>query len=313
MLSDQLRGHLSIAAAYTIFGLNVVLCKDIANSAAVAPHVLFTFRALGASALFWLVSLFQPQEKIQKGDMWRIALASFLGFFLTQMTFLIGITMATAIDSAILGTLGPVFTMIVAYFFVGEPITGKKAGGVTLSLIGVLFLIFNSVQSGGGASATTPLGLVMLLLNSLTFAMYLGIFRPLVSKYSVVTFMKWVFLFSLLMSLPLSAKEMFTMDYAAIPVTVRWEIGYLIFFATFIAYYLIPYGQKLIRPTLVSMYNYLSPIIATVVSIWTGMDHLTWQKVLAAMAIVGGVILVSKSRAANGSGYLPPKSPNSGQ
>lgn len=313
MLSDELRGHLSIAAAYTIFGLNVVLCKDIANSAAVAPHVLFTFRALGASALFWLVSLFQPQEKIQKGDMWRIALASFLGFFLTQMTFLIGITMATAIDSAILGTLGPVFTMIVAYFFVGEPITGKKAGGVTLSLMGVLFLIFNSVQRGGGASATTPLGLVMLLLNSLTFAMYLGIFRPLVSKYSVVTFMKWVFLFSLLMSLPLSAREMFTMDYAAIPVTVRWEIGYLIFFATFIAYYLIPYGQKLIRPTLVSMYNYLSPIIATVVSIWTGMDHLTWQKVLAAMAIVGGVILVSKSRAANGSGYLPPKSPNSGQ
>ena len=313
MLSDELRGHLSIAAAYTIFGLNVVLCKDIANSAAVAPHVLFTFRALGASALFWLVSLFQPQEKIQKGDMWRIALASFLGFFLTQMTFLIGITMATAIDSAILGTLGPVFTMIVAYFFVGEPITGKKAGGVTLSLMGVLFLIFNSVQGGGGASATTPLGLVMLLLNSLTFAMYLGIFRPLVSKYSVVTFMKWVFLFSLLMSLPLSAKEMFTMDYAAIPVTVRWESGYLIFFATFIAYYLIPYGQKLIRPTLVSMYNYLSPIIATVVSIWTGMDHLTWQKVLAAMAIVGGVILVSKSRAANGSGYLPPKSPNSGQ
>jgi drug/metabolite transporter (DMT)-like permease len=298
MLSDQLRGHLSIAAAYTIFGLNVVLCKDIANSAAVAPHVLFTFRALGASALFWLVSLFQPQEKIQKGDMWRVALASFLGFFLTQMTFLIGITMATAIDSAILGTLGPVFTMIVAYFFVGEPITGKKAGGVTLSLMGVLFLIFNSVQRGGGASATTPLGLVMLLLNSLTFAMYLGIFRPLVSKYSVVTFMKWVFLFSLLMSLPLSAKEIFTMDYAAIPVTVRWEIGYLIFFATFIAYYLIPYGQKLIRPTLVSMYNYLSPIIATVVSIWTGMDHLTWQKVLAAMAIVGGVILVSKSRAA---------------
>ena len=75
-------------------------------------------------------------------------------------------------------------------------------------------------------------------------------------------------------------------------------IGYLIFFATCVAYYLIPYGQKYIRPTLVSMYNYLSPVISAVVSIWLGMDHLTWQKVLAAVAIVGGVILVSRSRAA---------------
>lgn len=294
---DQLKGHLSIAAAYTIFGLNVVLCKDIANSQAVAPHVLFTFRAIGASALFWLLSLFLPKEKVSKGDMWRIALASFLGLFLTQMTFLVGITMATPIDSAILGTLGPVFTMFFAYFFVGEPITGKKAGGVAVALAGVIFLILNTVHAGR-ATSTTPLGVIMLLLNSLTFSMYLGIFRPLISRYSVVTFMKWAFLFSLLMSFPLSARGLMTMDYAAIPVNVRWEIGYLIVFATFIAYYLIPYGQKLIRPTLVSMYNYLSPIIATIVSIWTGMDHLTWQKVLAAAAIVGGVILVSRSRAA---------------
>lgn len=298
MASDKLKGHLSIAAAYIIFGLNVVLCKDIANSGAVAPIVLFTFRAIGASAIFWILSLFMPKEPVGKGDMWRIALASLLGFFLTQVTFLIGITMATAIDSAILGTLGPVFTMITAYFFVGEPITGKKAGGVAIALAGVLFLIFHSVHAEG-ASATTPLGVVMLLLNSITFSMYLGIFRPLVSKYSVVTFMKWVFLFSLIYALPFSARRLFTMDYAAIPATVRWEIGYLIVFATFIAYYLIPYGQKYIRPTLVSMYNYLSPIIATVVSISTGIDHLTWQKIIAAAAIIGGVILVSKSRAAS--------------
>lgn len=290
---------MSVAAAYTIFGLNVVLCKDIANSQAVNPFVLFTLRAIGATAMFWLLSLFTPREKVQKGDLWQIALASFLGLFLTQTTFLVGITMATSIDCAIIGTLGPVFTMIFAFFFVGEPITGKKAGGVAVSLAGVLFLIFNSVHAGG-ASATTPLGIVLLLMNSLTFSMYLGIFRPLISRYSVVTFMKWAFLFSLLMSLPLSAKGLVTTDYAAIPVNVRWEIGYLIVFATVIAYYLIPYGQKYLRPTLVSMYNYLSPVIATVVSIWTGMDVITWQKVVAATAIVGGVILVSKSRAAAG-------------
>ena len=298
MASDALKGHLSIAGAYLIFGLNVVLCKDIANSQAVAPIVLFTLRALGASALFWLGSLFLPKEKVDRKDLPKIALASFLGLFGPQVTFLVGITMATSIDTAILGTLGPIFTMVFAFFFLGEPITGKKAGGVAVSLAGVLFLIFNSVH-GGGASATTPLGFVMLLLNSISFSLYLGIFRPLIAKYSVVTFMKWSFLFSLVLALPFAGKGLVTTDYAAVPPVVLWEIGYLIVFATVIAYFLIPYGQKFIRPTLVSMYNYLSPMVTTVVSIWTGLDTLTWQKVLAAVVIVSGVVLVSRSRAAS--------------
>ena len=290
--SDKLKG-----AAYTIFGLNLVFCKDIANSQTVSPYVLFTLRAIGASVLFWLLSMLMPREKVERGDYWKIAAASLVGLFVPQMTFLMAITMTSAIDTAIIGTLGPIFTMFFAFFFLGEPITGKKAGGVALSFVGILFLIFNSVHSGG-AAATSPWGVILLLVNSLSFSLYLGLFRPLISKYSVITFMKWSFLFSLLLSLPISARGLVTTDFAAIPVNVRWEIGYLILFATFFAYFLIPYGQKFIRPTLVSMYSYVQPIIAAVVSIWAGVDTLSWQKVLASALVVGGVVLVSRSRAA---------------
>lgn len=297
MQQDSLKGHLPIAAAYTIFGLNLVFCKDIANSQTVSPYVLFTLRAVGASALFWLLSLFMPKEKVDKADYPKIAAASMVGLFIPQMTFLMAITVTSAIDTAIIGTLGPIFTMIFAFLFLGEPITGKKAGGVALSFAGILFLIFNSVHQGG-ATSTSPWGVVLLLINSLSFSLYLGLFRPLISKYSVITFMKLSFLFSLIVSLPISAKGLLTTDYAAIPGNVLWEIGYLIFFATFVAYFLIPYGQKFIRPTLVSMYSYLQPIIAAIVSIWAGVDSLTWQKVLSSVLVVGGVILVSRSRAA---------------
>ena len=297
MKTDKLAGHLSIAGAYTIFGLNIVFCKDIANSEAVPPIVLFSMRALGASALFWLLSIFIPKEKVERGDFLKIAAASFVGLFVPQLTFLKAITMATTIDTAIMGTLGPIFTMFFAFLFLGEPITGKKAGGVVLSFVGVIFLIFNSVHEGG-VSSTSPWGIALLLLNSLSFSLYLGVFRPLISKYSVVTFSKWTFLFSLLLSLPFSAKGLMATDFTAIPSLVKWEIGYLVFFATFVAYFLIPFGQKHLRPTLVSMYTYLQPIIAAIVSIWAGMDVLTWQKLVATVLIVGGVILVSRSRAA---------------
>ena len=294
---NKLAGHLSVAGAYTIFGLNIVFCKDIANSEAVSPIVLFTLRALGASVLFWLLSFLVPKEKVERGDYLKIAVASFVGLFVPQLTFLKAITMATTIDTAIMGTLGPIFTMIFAFLFLGEPITGKKAGGVALSFAGVIFLIFNSVHEGG-VSATSPWGIVLLLLNSLSFSLYLGMFRPLISKYSVVTFSKWTFLFSLLLSLPFSFKGFLTTDFTVVPSLVKWEIGYLVFFATFVAYFLIPFGQKHLRPTLVSMYTYLQPIIAAIVSIWAGMDVLTWQKLAATVLIVGGVVLVSRSRAA---------------
>ena len=295
--SDKLLGHLSVAGAYTIFGLNIVFCKDIANSEVISPVVLFTLRALGASALFWLLSFLMPRERVERGDFPKIALASFVGLFVPQMTFLMAITMATTIDTAIIGTLGPIFTMIFAFLFLKEPITGKKAGGVALSFAGVVFLILNSVHQGG-ASATSTMGIFLLLLNCVSFSFFLGVFRPLISKYSVVTFMKWMFLFSLILVLPFSAKGLMETDFAAIPTKVCWEIGYLVFFATFVAYFLIPFGQKRIRPTLVSMYNYLQPIIAAVVSIWIGMDVITWKKLAATTLIVVGVILVNRSRAA---------------
>jgi drug/metabolite transporter (DMT)-like permease len=298
MKHDQLLGHLAVAGAYTIFGLNIVFCKDIANADAVSPMLLFTLRAIGAASLFWLLSLFLPKEPIAKGDIWLIMMASFVGLFVPQLTFLKAMTLSATIDASVMHTLSPIFTMFFAFFFAKEPITWKKALGVAVSFGGVLLLIFNSVHTSGGVEHTAPLGFVMLVLNSLSFALYLGAFRKLISRYSVVTFMKWTFLFALLLSLPFSARELVTTDFAALPHNVLWEIGFLVFFATFVAYFLIPFGQKRIRPTLVSMYTYLQPIIAAIVSIITGLDILTWQKLVATFLVFAGVYLVIRSRAA---------------
>jgi drug/metabolite transporter (DMT)-like permease len=113
--------------------------------------------------------------------------------------------------------------------------------------------------------------------------------------------MKWIFLFSACVSTPLSIKGLINVDWASIPGKQYAELGYLIICATFISYFLIPVAQKRIRPTLVSMYSYVQPIIAIAVSIAIGMDTLTWQKVLATVLVFGGVVIVSYSKSA-GSG-----------
>lgn len=291
-------GHLACAAAYVIFGINVVVCRDIATDGGVEPIVLFAMRALVAGGLFWIVSLFMPKERVSWQDLLRLAGAGILGLFLPQLTFLHAIAHTTPVDLSVMSTTTPIFTMFVAAIFLKEPITWKKALGVALSFGGILWLILQSTFGGNGASETEPVGIAYCFANYIVFALYLGTCRNLIARYSVVTSMKWMFLVSFVIAVPFALPHLPTTDFAAVPGYVWWEIGFMIIFSTFIAYYLVPVGQKRIRPTLVSMYGYLQPIIAIAVAIWTGMDRLTVTKVVAAVLVFTGVWVVNRSRAA---------------
>ena len=247
--------------------------------------------------MFWILSLFLPAEKVEKKDYLKILAAAFLGYFVTQLTFLVAIPDVTPMHCSIISSMSPIYTMFIAAVVLKEPLSWKKAGGVVLSLCGILFLIFNNASGTSGASESKLSGIFLMFLNSLSFSLYLGIFKPVIAKYSVVTFMKWIFLFSALMSLPLSLREVVSLEWTKIPSVQMWELGFLIVFATFVSYFLIPFGQKRIRPTLVSMYSYIQPIIATIISIILCMDILTWQKLMAALMVFAGVFIVSRSRA----------------
>ena len=193
---DTVIGHLAAFVAYAIFGFNIIVCKDLTSGNLIPPLGIFTLRSIFAGALFWTVSLFLPQEKIDRKDYIRIFIASMLGFFACQITFLTGISHITPMDCSILSAMSPICTMLIAAMVIKEPITLKKALGVAISFAGIIYLIFNRVNAPGGVAESTPFGILMMVFNVLSFAMYLGIFKPLIAKYSVVTFMKWIFLFA---------------------------------------------------------------------------------------------------------------------
>lgn len=296
MNRDNVTGHLACFTAYAIFGVNIITCKDLTGSHLISPVALFCLRSVGAGSIFWLISAFTKKEKVDRRDYPKIFAASVLGFFLTQISFLMAIPDITPMDCSIVSSMSPIYTMFIAAFAIKEPITFKKAGGVALSFAGILYLIMNSTGAGGGAVNTNLRGILLMIVNSLCFSLYLGLFKPVISKYSVVTFMKWIFLFSTLMALPLSARELAGTDFSAFTPGLTFDLAFLIIGATFISYFLIPLGQKKIRPTLVSLYSYVQPVMAIAISICIGMETLSWQKIIAAAAVFTGVILVNFSR-----------------
>ena len=189
----------------------------------------------------------------------------------------------------------PIVTMILAALFLKEPVTPMKVSGIFLGSIGALMLILSNhgpVSQGGGSM----LGDALCITAQVSFACYLTIFKKLIARYNVFTLMKWMFTYAAICFIPFSYHDFAVTDFSACTATVWLQVGYVVFFGTFVAYICMLVGQKTLRPTVVSMYNYVQPVVGASASILLGMGHFGWIKALAAILIFTGVYVVTKSK-----------------
>jgi drug/metabolite transporter (DMT)-like permease len=108
--------------------------------------------------------------------------------------------------------------------------------------------------------------------------------------------MKWMFLFATIFSLPFCWRDVAAVDYVRMPVGICLNIGYVVVLATFVSYLFIPIGQKCLRPTVLSMYNYLQPIVSSLFAVALGIDVFGYTKGLASFLVFLGVYIVTQSK-----------------
>ncbi len=293
MANKKFTGHIAIFAANIFFGLNNPLSRSIIPEI-IDPYVLTFLRIAGGLILFWAASLFVKKENVPLKDIFLFFLAAIFAITSNQIPFIVGLSMTTPIDASIVVTLLPILSMIFAALFIKEPITLMKAIGVIVGASGALVLIFSSHGNQVGSGNFT--GNLVVLVGVISFSLYITIFKNLISKYSPITSMKWMFLFGALQSFPFCQQALFETDFTSIE-TLSWlKIAYTIVIATFLGYILIATGQKILRPTTLSMYNYLQPIVAAIVAVVIGMDHFGIEKIISAVLVFSGVYIVTQSK-----------------
>ena len=296
MNSEKLKGHILILITNILFAINMPVSKYLLPTH-VPPEGLTIMRMGFACVMFWLVSLFFKQEKVPFKDLGLLFICALCGVGLNQGLFIVGLNMTSPVDASIIATAVPIFVMLLAAAILKEPVTGKKAFGVLLGASGGLLLVFSSTHLSTGNSNLD--GDLMIIISGLMYAVYLVVSKPLTLKYSSVTMMKWMFLFTTLTLLP------FTYSYVLNAPVFHEEIWdwkalsavfYVLFGATFVPYLLIPMSLKRIRPTTVSMYNYIQPIVASLIAVLIGQDTFSMQKCLSALLVFIGVYLVTQSK-----------------
>lgn len=293
----NLKGHLSMLGANVCWGLMSPVVKLVFASGLIAPIIMVDFRIAGAALLFWITSLFTPKEHVPPMDKLRLFGAGMIGILLNQGCFIIGVSYTSPGEASLVTTTMPMWVMLLAWVFLKEPITIKKAGGIALGAAGALILVLGGRGSLIGGE-NPALGDFIVLIAQLSYALYLTLYRNFIKKYSLVTLMKWMFLSATIVGLPATIGFLRSTDWSAISITEWLGVGYVVVFATYIAYICIMIGQKNLRPTIVGMYNYVQPIVATIVGIILGMDHFSIPKVCAVVLIFSGVYLVTMSKAA---------------
>jgi drug/metabolite transporter (DMT)-like permease len=253
------------------------------------------YRMAGAAVLFWVASIFAPRSRVPVRDIGAIFVASLFCIVLNQMPFIIGVSLTSPIDAAVITTTGPMITMVLAALFLREPITWLKAGGVLVGASGALMLILGGGAASGRGGASIA-GDLLCLASSLSFAIYLTGFKRLFTTYPAVTLMRWMFLFAAVVSLPVCWEDVAAVDYASLGWDVWARIVFIVAGATFLTFFLLPIGQRYLRPTVLSMYNYLQPTVAAVVAVAVGMDTFGPTKGIATVLVFAGVWLVTRSK-----------------
>lgn len=280
--------------AGTCWGLMAPIGKD-AMLNGIDGIDLVSFRVLGGALLFWLTSLFTKKEHVPVKDILLLGCAGLFALVFNQCSYTIGLNLTSPSNSSIMTTSMPIFAMVLSFFILKEPITWQKAGGVLLGCAGAVIIITTSATAGN-AKVGNIWGDLLCMSAQLSFALYLSLFKPLVQKYSLFTVNKWMFTWATLIIWPFTIGHVSSIDFASVPMSTWWETGFVVFFGTYISYICMMVGQQTLRPTVVSVYNYMQPLVSVSVSVAAGLAVFKTSQALAAVLVFSGVWFVVKSK-----------------
>ncbi len=289
-VNNNTLAHLSLISSMIIYAAGFSIIKEVTPEH-VSPAGFVALRVIGATPLLWLAGLF-IKEKVAKKDLRRLALLSLFGVSINQSLFVRGMALTSPISGAIIMITSPLLVLIIGNLILKEKITWQRISGILIGLGGAALLILSGTISS--EKQDNALGDIFIFINAVSWGTFLVLVKPLMQKYHTITVLKWVFLFGMIILIPLGWTGMMDVAWPELSGRTWFGIIFVVVAVTYIAYLMNIYGLKILSPTVVSAYIYLQPLLAAGIAVYLGKDTITWQKSVSALLILGGVMLASQ-------------------
>ena len=282
--------HIALFAVNLIYALNYSIAKDVMPDY-IGPSGFILLRVLGGSFLFFLTYIFFIKEKVNSPDIVRLIFCGLFGVAINQLFFFEGLNLTTPINAAIIMTVSPILVIVFSAIIIKEKITIRKIFGIFLGLTGAATLILKS----GAISLDNDyfIGNFLVFVNATSYSIYLVIVKGLMTKYNPITVMFYVFSFGLIFVFPFGISELSNISLEIFTLEIFLKVGFVVICTTFLAYLFNAFALKSLNPSVVSIYIYLQPVLATVIAIILKSDSLDLIKIISSVFIFSAVFLVS--------------------
>ena len=253
---------------------------------------LVAFRVLGAALAFILLGAITGRVKrIQKKDWPLLVASSLLGVVLNQWLFVKGLSLTSVINATLLGTTIPIFTLVVSIALRKDRASARRVIGILLAAGGVVYLIG---PTRAGFSSATRLGDLLIVTNSLCYGTYIAISKDLMTRYSALTVITWIFIVGSIATVPVGTLSVSHVALGSVSAGVWVAIAYIVLVPTVGAYYLNAWALGRVPPSTVAVYIYLQPLIAFSLAPLLLGEKLSWRTLIAALLIFTGVLVVTR-------------------
>jgi len=293
----RLLAHLALLIVALIYGGNYLVAKGLMPDL-VGPSGFIVLRVTGALFLFGLL-LFARPEKVDRKDLPRMAFCGLTGVGINMLLFFNGLNVTSPVNASLIMTVNPVLVLIASAVMLGQPIVRRRLIGVILGGIGAAAILVWS--SSGKRIHASWQGDLMILINATSYAFYLVGVKPLMAKYRPLTVVTWVFFFGWLFTTPIGWGQAMDIDWSAFGPEQWAGVAYVVLATTFLVYLLNIFALQHLQPTVVSVYIYLQPLLATVLSLaqahYGGTDYMVdagWPLLVFGGLIFVGVYLVGR-------------------
>jgi drug/metabolite transporter (DMT)-like permease len=289
----KLKVHIALFIVTLIYAATFSIAKEV-MPAFVKPAAFILMRILVATVCIFIFHSFTIRQKITDfKDIKKLFISAMFGVAFNMLLFFKGLSITTPINGAVLMMNTPLFVVVFAAILLKEKITLQKVVGLMIAAAGAILLM-------GGTHFTFDSGRVvgdiMITMNAIIYAFYLVYAKSLMHKYHPLTVTLWSFFFGLFIVLPFSASEFVEIQWHTFTPVVWWSIAFVTLGCTFLTYVLNAYALRHASSSLVGSYIYLQPVLAVIIALLLGKDHLTWMKLLDILIIFFGVFLVNWSR-----------------